>query len=52
MDKPLQRRRAQRIREDAWELWREDLIRLYLEHGMLRRDIVSKMAKEHQFVLT
>ena len=52
MDKTLRCRRARRISEDTWELWREDLVRLYLEHGMLRRDIVSKMAEEHQFVLT
>ena len=52
MDKTLRCRRARRIREDTWELWREDLVRLYLEQGMLRRDIVNKMAEEHQFVLT
>ena len=52
MDQTLRCRRARRIGEETWELWREELVRLYLEHGMLRKDIVSKMAKEHQFVLT
>ena len=52
MDKTSRSLRARRIHEDTWELWREDLIRLYLEHGMMRRDIVKKMAGEHQFVVT
>ena len=52
MDKTSRYVRASRIPEDTWESWREDLVRLYLEHGMLRKDIVEKMAKEHQFVVT
>ena len=52
MDKPSRSVRAKRIPEDTWESWREDLVRFFLEHDMLRSDIVEKMAKEHQFVVT
>ena len=44
--------RARRIPEDTWESRRVDLVRLYLEFDMQRKDIVKKMAEEYQLVVT
>lgn len=43
--------RAQRIRDDEWEVWRDTLTRLYIEDDMSRKDLINTMAKEHQFII-
>ena len=46
------RQRARRIPDAEWEVWRQELIRLYVEENASRRDIIHIMANEHDFVIT
>ena len=45
-------RRARRIPDAEWEVRRQELIRLYVEENVSRREIIHIMAKEHEFVVT
>ena len=44
--------RARRIPDAEWEVWRQELIRLYVEENASRREIIRIMADEHEFVIT
>ena len=44
--------RARRIPDAEWEVWPQELTRLYLEDNTSRREIIHIMAKEHEFVMT
>ncbi|KAI4238682.1 MAG: hypothetical protein LQ349_000925 [Xanthoria aureola] len=46
-----QHQRAHRIADDEWELWRGELVRLYMEGAELK-EIPKVMAEEHQFFTT
>lgn len=43
--------RARRIRDEEWEVWRDQLIRLFLDDGLSRKDVVDAMAKYHHFLI-
>ena len=47
----LQAQRARRIPDQEWETWREKLVRLYVEEGVSRKEIIDVMAKNHDFVI-
>lgn len=44
--------RARRIPDAEWEVWHQELIRLYVDEGLPRKDIIHMMANEHNFVIT
>ena len=44
--------RARRIPDAEWEVWRKELVRLYVEEDVTRREIIRIMANEHEFVIT
>ena len=44
--------RARRIPDAEWEVWRQELVRLYVEENASRREIIHIMANEHGFVIT
>ena len=44
--------RARRIPDAEWEVWRQELVRLYVEEDVTRREVIRIMANEHEFVIT
>ena len=45
-------KRARRIPDYEWDVWREELERLFLEDGISRKGIVDITAKKHNFDIT
>ena len=46
------RQRARRIPDAVWEVWRQELVRLYVEEDVSRKDIIHLMANKHNFAIT
>ena len=46
------RQRARRIPDAEWEVWRQELVRLYVEEDVSQKDIIHIMANEHNFAIT
>lgn len=44
--------RARRIPDEKWEIWREELVKLFLEDDVPRKEIVAIMAEKHDFHIT
>lgn len=44
--------RARRIPNEEWEIWKEKLVKLFVEDDVPRKEIVAKMAEQHQFIIT
>ncbi|MCJ1456035.1 hypothetical protein MMC28_006392 [Mycoblastus sanguinarius] len=49
---PPMPQRARRIPDEEWEVWREKLVKLFLEGDVPRKKIVAIMAEKHHFVIT
>ncbi|KAL9103885.1 MAG: hypothetical protein Q9163_001122 [Psora crenata] len=45
-------KRARRVPDHEWDIWREKLEQLFLENNLSRKDIVDIMVNEHSFVVT
>jgi len=52
VDASSQAQRARRIPDQEWEIWREKLVKLYVEEDVSRKEIIDIMAKKHDFVIT
>ncbi len=52
VDASSQAQRARRIPDQEWEIWREKLVKLYVQEDVSRIEIIDIMAKEHNFVIT
>lgn len=44
--------RARRIPDEEWEIWREELVKLFIEENLPRKEIVTVMAEKHHFIIT
>ena len=51
-DSPLPAHRARRIPDQEWDVWRDKLVKLYIEDGMTLKDIIDTMENEHSFPIT
>lgn len=44
--------RARRIPDEEWEIWKEKLVKLFIEDDVPRKEIIATMAEEHHFIVT
>ena len=44
--------RARRIPDEEWEIWRDELVKLFIEEDLPRKEVITVMAEKHHFTIT